>query len=69
MVASCQSSARRTDADGTVRRVTLVEESGAGFGAACGRALTGSRWGAPKDKSGRSVATEIRYTCRFVVEP
>jgi TonB family protein len=59
----------RIDADGVVRRVILVEESGGGFGAACSRALTGSRWGAPQDKSGRSVATEIRYTCRFVVEP
>ena len=59
----------RIDADGVVRRVTLVEESAAGFGAACSRTLTGSRWAAPKDKSGRSVATEIRYTCRFVVEP
>lgn len=59
----------RIDADGVVRRVTLVEESGAGFGAACSRTLTGSRWAAPRDKSGRLVATEIRYTCRFVVEP
>jgi TonB family protein len=59
----------RIDADGVVRRVTLVEESAAGFGAACSRTLTGSRWAAPKDKAGRSVATEIRYTCRFVVEP
>jgi periplasmic protein TonB len=59
----------RIDPDGMVRRVTLVEESAAGFGGACTRTLTGSRWAAPKDKAGRSVATEIRYTCRFVVEP
>jgi periplasmic protein TonB len=59
----------RIDPDGVVRRVTLVEESAAGFGGACTRTLTGSRWAAPKDKAGRSVATEIRYTCRFVVEP
>jgi TonB family protein len=59
----------RIDPDGVVRRVTLVEESAAGFGGACSRTLTGSRWAAPKDKAGRSVATEIRYTCRFVVEP
>ncbi|HEX2871501.1 MAG TPA: TonB family protein [Polyangiaceae bacterium] len=59
----------RIDPDGVVRRVTLVEESGAGFGAACSRTLNGSRWAAPKDKAGRSVATEIRYTCRFVVQP
>ncbi len=59
----------RIDPDGVVRRVTLVEESATGFGGACSRTLTGSRWAAPKDKAGRSVATEIRYTCRFVVEP
>jgi TonB family protein len=59
----------RIDPDGVVRRVSLVQESAAGFGAACSRTLTGSRWAAPKDKAGRSVATEIRYTCRFVVEP
>lgn len=59
----------RIDPDGVVRRVTLLEESAAGFGNACSRTLNGSRWAAPKDKAGRSVATEIRYTCRFVVDP
>ncbi|HVY30449.1 MAG TPA: TonB family protein [Polyangiaceae bacterium] len=59
----------RIDPDGVVRRVSLVEESGAGFGAACSRTLNGSRWAAPRDKAGHSVATEIRYTCRFVVNP
>lgn len=59
----------RIDPDGVVRQVTLLEESAPGFGYACSRTLTGSRWGAPKDKAGRSVATEIRYTCRFVVQP
>jgi TonB family protein len=59
----------RIDPDGVVRRVTLVEESAVGFGSACTRTLNGSRWAPPKDKAGRSVATEIRYTCRFVVEP
>ena len=58
----------RIDPDGLVRRVSLLEESGPGFGAACSRTLSGSRWAAPKDKAGRAVATEIRYTCRFVVE-
>lgn len=58
----------RIDPDGVVRRVSLLEESAAGFGNACSRTLTGSRWAAPKDKAGRAVATEIRYTCRFVVE-
>ncbi|HEY6080269.1 MAG TPA: TonB family protein [Polyangiaceae bacterium] len=59
----------RIDPDGVVRRVALLDESAVGFGSACSRALQGSRWGAPKDKAGRSVATEIRYTCRFVVQP
>lgn len=58
----------RIDADGLVRRVSLLEESAPGFGEACSRTLSGSRWAAPKDKAGRAVATEIRYTCRFVVE-
>jgi TonB family protein len=58
----------RIDPDGVVRRVSLLEESAAGFGSACSRTLSGSRWAAPKDKAGRAVATEIRYTCRFVVE-
>lgn len=58
----------RIDSDGVVRRVSLLEESGPGFGTACSKALNGSRWAAPKDKAGRAVATEIRYTCRFVVE-
>jgi TonB family protein len=58
----------RIDPDGVVRRVSLLEESAAGFGNACSRTLSGSRWAAPKDKAGRAVATEIRYTCRFVIE-
>lgn len=59
----------RIDPDGVVRRVTLLEESAVGFGAACSRTLSGSRWAAPKDKAGNAVATEIKYTCRFVVNP
>ena len=59
----------RIDPDGVVRQVALLQESAPGFGAACRGALAGSRWGAPKDRAGRSVATEIRYTCRFVVQP
>jgi protein TonB len=58
----------RIDPDGVVRRVSLLDETAAGFGGACSRALQGSRWAPPKDKAGRAVATEIRYTCRFVVE-
>jgi TonB family protein len=59
----------RIDPDGVVRRVSLLDESAAGFGEACSHTLTGSRWAAPKDKVGHPVATEIRYTCRFVVAP
>ncbi len=59
----------RVDADGVVRAVRLLDESTPEFGAACARTLTGSRWSPPRDKAGRSVATEIRYTCRFVVQP
>ena len=58
----------RVDPDGVVRRVSLLEESAPGFGSACSKTLSGSRWAAPRDKAGRAVATEIRYTCRFVVE-
>ncbi len=59
----------RIDPDGVVRRVALLDESGLGFGSACSRTLVGSRWSPPKDRSGRSVATEIRYTCHFKVQP
>lgn len=59
----------RIDPDGVVRRVTLLDESAAGFGSACTRTVNGSRWAPPKDKAGRPVATEIRYTCRFVIQP
>lgn len=58
----------RIDADGKVRVTTLLEESFAGFGDACRKALLGSAWTPPKDRGGRAVATEVRYTCRFVVE-
>lgn len=59
----------RLDPDGILRRVQVQSETFAGFGAACRRTLEGSRWSAPRDRSGRAVATEIRYTCRFQVEP
>jgi hypothetical protein len=50
----------RIDPDGVVRRVALLEESERASDGVQ-RTLTGSRW-APKDKAGRPVATEIRYT-------
>ena len=58
----------RIDADGVARAVRLVSESGTGFGSACRQSLSGSRWSAPRDRSGRAVATEVRYTCRFQVD-
>jgi TonB family protein len=58
----------RIDADGRVRSAALLSESFQGFGNACRNALVGSSWSAPRDKSGRAVATEVRYTCRFVVD-
>lgn len=59
----------RVDPDGILRRVQVQSETFAGFGNACRRTLEGSRWSAPRDRSGRAVATEIRYTCRFQVDP
>lgn len=57
----------RIDPDGIVRTLTPLSESFPGFGEACRRTLRGSRWSPPLDQSGRAVATEVRYTCRFVV--
>jgi TonB family protein len=59
----------RIQPDGSVRQIRLESESFAGFGEACRKTLLGSRWSAPRDREGRAVATEIRYTCRFVIEP
>ncbi|MFZ5892858.1 MAG: TonB family protein [Myxococcota bacterium] len=59
----------RIDPDGSVRQIRVENETFPGFGEACRRTLQGSRWSAPRDREGRAVATEIRYTCRFVVEP
>lgn len=58
----------RIDADGRVRSASLLSESFAGFGDACRSAVVGSRWSPPRDQAGRAVATEVRYTCRFVVD-
>ncbi len=58
----------RIDPDGRARNAAVLSESFSGFGEACRRALLNSAWTAPRDQSGRAVATEVRYTCRFVVE-
>ena len=58
----------RLSAAGIARQVQLVSESHAGFGAACQKVLKGSRWTAPLDASGKPVATELSYRCRFRVE-
>jgi hypothetical protein len=52
---------------GEARPVGILSESAPGFGAACLRTLVGSRWSAPVDRTGRMVATEIRYRCTFKV--
>jgi TonB family protein len=59
----------RIEPDGRVRRVVLKSESFAGFGDACRQTLLGSRWSPPRDREGQRVATVVRYTCRFVVQP
>ena len=58
----------RIGADGGVEQATTMVESFPGFGSACRKAVLGSRWTAPRDRNGRAVQTEVRYTCRFVVE-
>jgi TonB family protein len=58
----------RIDADGVARSVAPLAESAAGFAEACRRAVKGSRWSPPRDRSGRAVSTEVRYRCRFLVE-
>ncbi len=54
-------------ADGTVGTIRVVSESAAGFGAACKRTLTGSRWQAPLDARSEPVITDVSYTCTFAV--
>lgn len=58
----------RIEPDGRVSRVRVISESHAGFGAACSATLQGSKWSAPEDRDGKSVATEITYTCTFRVQ-
>jgi periplasmic protein TonB len=58
----------RIGADGRVSQTRVLSESFSGFGEACKRTLAGSRWSPPKNREGNAVATEIAYTCRFVVD-
>lgn len=58
----------RIGADGRVSAVSLLSESFPGFGDACRKAVLGSSWSPPRDREGRRVETEVRYTCRFVVD-
>lgn len=58
----------RIDADGVIRTLRVVAESGAGFGSACQRTVLGSRWSVPRAQNGDAVATEIVYTCHFEVD-
>jgi TonB family protein len=58
----------RIDRDGRVRSASVLGESFPGFGAACQKVVLGSSWSPPRDRNGRAVSTEVRYTCRFVVD-
>lgn len=57
----------RISAEGQVRDMVVVSQSGPGFGDACRATLRGSAWTAPLDRVGQPVATFISYTCRFEV--
>jgi len=59
----------RIEADGVARNVSVEGETFGGFGEACRRTVAGSRWSPPRDSNGRAVATQVRYTCHFKVEP
>ncbi len=54
-------------ASGRVGAMRVLSESAAGFGVACQRTLSGSRWEAPLDSWSRPVITDISYTCTFAV--
>jgi TonB family protein len=57
----------RIESDGRVKGIAVLDETFAGFGEACKRTLSGSRWSPPQDRAGQPVATEIVYTCHFEV--
>jgi hypothetical protein len=54
-------------ADGRVGAAIALSESYSGFADACERTVRTARWEPPLDRDGRTVATEITYTCRFEV--
>jgi len=58
----------RIQPDGQVGETKLESETAPGFGAACQATLRGAPWSAPVDRQGRSVATHVKYTCRFEVQ-
>ncbi len=58
----------RIEADGVVRSARVASATAPEFGVACQRTVVGSRWDPPRDRGGRSVATEVSYTCRFEVQ-
>ena len=59
----------RVNPDGSIVVTGVESESvnGFGFGEACKRTLSGSRWSPPVDDKGQAVATLIRYSCDFRV--
>lgn len=58
----------RVSSSGVARGVSVLSESFPGFGQACLSTVSGSRWGAPKDKKGKAVATFVVYRCHFHVD-
>jgi periplasmic protein TonB len=52
-------------ADGRVSRMTILRATDPAFGEACRRTLRTAPWSAPRDRSGRAVATMVRFRCRF----
>ncbi len=55
----------RIDADGVIRVTNIASETTGGFGAACVKTLSGSKWSTPLDKEGKPVGTWISYRCKF----
>lgn len=55
-------------AQGRVLQARIMNESAAGFGAACRKTLLRSQWSAPIDAQGRAVRTELTYRCVFTVD-
>lgn len=53
--------------DGRVGQTRVLTATLPEFGQACQRTVTGARFGAPLDKKGQPVATDVSYTCEFQV--